>query len=307
MINKDVLIIGAGPAGMSAALYLARSKYSFEIVEKNMIGGKLNITTRIDNYPGVPSTDGFTLADTMKKQLESFNIKVKFDEVIDISKEKDGFYKVFTKNDQYLVKAIIVATGTETKKIGISNEDKLVGKGISYCAVCDAFFFRGKNVLVFANERKGYLESLYLSQVVGKVYLVSDKDQDDLENNLSKLKSLENVEFISPYKITKFNGEDYLTSVEIENIETKETKTIDVDGCFPLIGEVPPTYFLNKLSLVKNRDRIVVDEKCLSKGDNPGIFAAGDIIDKNLNQVVTACNDGAIAATSTIKYLNSLK
>lgn len=304
MINKDIVIIGAGPAGMSAALYLARTKYSFVLIEKATPGGKLNITTQLDNYPGVPNTDGFTLTMLMKKQLENLNVAIERDEIKNIEKI-DGICKVFGEKEEYNSKAIIIATGSSNKKINVKNEDSLLGKGISYCAVCDGFFYRNKDVMVFANERKAYLEALYLTNLVSKLYLISDKYEDDLENNLDKLIKKENVELLYPYRIIEYRGIDNLDSVVIKNIDTEETKEIKVSGCFPLIGDVPASYIINKLNIETNKGYIVVDVDMRTNIE--GIFAAGDIIDKSLRQVVTACSDGAIAATSAIKYLNNLK
>ena len=171
-IIKDVGIIGAGPAGMSAALYLARSKYSFLLIEKEMSGGKLNITTQIENYPGVGSIDGFTLGMNMRNQLKSFNISIKKDNCIDVKKVDEGF-EVIGEKDSYLFKILIIATGSKTKGSGIKDEEIYYGKGISFCAVCDGFLYKNKDVAVFASSRKGYLEALYLANIVNKVYLIN--------------------------------------------------------------------------------------------------------------------------------------
>lgn len=304
-VIKDIGIIGAGPAGMTAALYLSRSKYSFEIFEKEMSGGKLNIITSIENYPGIMSTDGFSLGMNIKKQLDAKGIKIKKEEVNNIVFEKDMF-KVTTIENIYYFKKIIIATGSLNKKLNIQNEEKYIGKGISFCAVCDGFLFKKKDVAVFANSRNGYLEALYLANLVNKVYLISDNDKDDDENNLASLKSLKNVEFLSPYKIISFNGDETLKSIDIESLDNKEQKRIEISACFPFVGEIPASYFLNNLNLNMNKNGYIIVDKNMETSFK-GIYACGDIIDKPLRQIVTACSDGAIAATSIIKELNSKK
>lgn len=303
-INKDVVIIGAGPAGMSAALYLSRTKYDFVICEKEMVGGKLNITTEIENYPGIGKTDGFSIASAMKNQLKQLGIDITKETINDVKKTDSG-YELIGQNNTYLSKTIIIATGSTTKKLGIENENKFTGKGISYCAVCDGFFFRNKDIVVFANSRKGYLEALYLSNLVNNLYLVSDVDNDDLEGNLATLKEKSNVIYLPFNKITKFQGEEKLTKVEITNVNNKEIKSFAVEGCFPFVGDAPSNYVALKLGLYMNNNYIITDKFMATSSE--GVYAVGDIVDKPLRQIVTACSDGAVAATAIIRYLNTLK
>ncbi len=302
IVNKDVLIIGAGPAGMSAAIYLSRSKYTFSIIDKSAAGGKLLITTRIDNYPGVKRISGFDLANLLVDQLKDLNIKIEHDEIIDCEKNDKGFF-VKGRNSDYQVKKIIISTGSSNKKTGLKNEENLIGKGISYCAVCDGFFYRNKEVMVFANETKGYLEALYLTDLVKTLYLVSDKDEDDSLENLKILKNKDNVIFYPYYKIADFIGDEYLTGVKIKSLKDGEIKTLEVEGCFPFEGDIPMNYFLRKLNVSTEKGYIVTDINM--KTNEEGIYAAGDIVNKSLKQIVTACSDGAIAATNVIKSLNS--
>src|SRR5574344_2655974 len=205
-INKDILIIGAGPAGVGAAIYLSRSKYSFCIVEKEMIGGKLNTITQIDNYPGFVSISGVELIQKYQEQLKDRNIEVLHDGINGITKGNDLF-QVVGDNNTYIVKTIIIATGSSNKKSGVPGEREFLGKGISYCAVCDGFFYRNKDVLVFANASKGYKEALYLEQLVAKLYLINDNNKDDEDGDLLKLKNSNKVEFLNPYKIAEFAGD----------------------------------------------------------------------------------------------------
>ncbi|MFA6666999.1 MAG: FAD-dependent oxidoreductase [Bacilli bacterium] len=304
-INKDILIIGAGPAGVGAAIYLSRSKYSFCIVEKEMIGGKLNTITQIDNYPGFVSISGVELIQKYQEQLKARNIEVLHDGINGITKGNDLF-QVVGDNNTYIVKTIIIATGSSNKRSGVPGEREYQGKGISYCAVCDGFFYRNKDVLVFAHDAKGYKEALYLENLVNKIYLVNDNNIDDNDNDLATLKKSKKVEFFYPFVIKEFLGnEEGLTGVVIKDNTNNIEKNISCIGAFPFVGDTPSSYFLMSLGLKMDGGYIDVDSNCESS--IKGVFAVGDIVHKSLKQIVTASSDGAIAATSAIRYLNSKK
>src|SRR5574344_16402 len=304
-INKDILIIGAGPAGVGAAIYLSRSKYSFCIVEKEMIGGKLNTITQIDNYPGFVSISGVELIQKYQEQLKARNIEVLHDGINGITKGNDLF-QVVGDNNTYIVKTIIIATGSSNKRSGVPGEREYQGKGISYCAVCDGFFYRNKDVLVFAHDAKGYKEALYLENLVNKIYLVNDNNIDDNDNDLATLKKSKKVEFFYPFVIKEFLGnEEGLTGVVIKDNTNNIEKNISCIGAFPFVGDTPSSYFLMSLGLKMDGGYIDVDSNCESS--IKGVFAVGDIVHKSLKQIVTASSDGAVAATSAIRYLNSKK
>ncbi len=304
-VNKDILIIGAGPAGISAAIYLSRSKYSFVLLEKEMVGGKLNTITDIENYPGFTTISGPELIMKYQEQLKARNIEVTKDNIQGITKEEDLF-KVVADNNTYLVKVLIIATGSTNKKAGINGEKEFLGRGISYCAVCDGFFYRNKDVLVFANESKGYKEALYLEKLVNKLYLVNDNDLDDEDNDLEKLKNSKRVDFLYGFSIKEYIGDEFgLTGVILENTKTRDELSLNVSGVFPFIGEIPSSYFLNTLNLDMNNGYINVNSNC--ETNVIGVYAIGDIVRKPLKQIVTASSDGAIAATSAIRYLNNKK
>ena len=304
IVNKDILIIGAGPAGISAAIYLSRSKYSFVLLEKEMVGGKLNTITDIENYPGFTTISGPELIMKYQEQLKARNIEITKDNIQGITKEKDLF-KVVADNT-YLVKVLIIATGSTNKKAGINGEKEFLGRGISYCAVCDGFFYRNKDVLVFANESKGYKEALYLEKLVNKLYLVNDNNLDDEDNDLENLKNSKRVDFLYGFSIKEYVGDEFgLTGVILENTKTKDELSLKVSGVFPFIGEIPSSYFLNTLNLDMNNGYINVNSNCETNVE--GVYAIGDIVRKPLKQIVTASSDGAIAATSAIRYLNNKK
>lgn len=305
IVNKDILIIGAGPAGISAAIYLSRSKYSFVLLEKEMVGGKLNTITDIENYPGFTMISGPELIMKYQEQLKARNIEITKDNIQGITKEKNLF-KVVADNNTYLVKVLIIATGSTNKKAGINGEKEFLGRGISYCAVCDGFFYRNKDVLVFANESKGYKEALYLEKLVNKLYLVNDNNLDDEDNDLENLKNSKRVDFLYGFSIKEYVGDEFgLTGVILENTKTKDELSLKVSGVFPFIGEIPSSYFLNTLNLDMNNGYINVNSNCETNVE--GVYAIGDIVRKPLKQIVTASSDGAIAATSAIRYLNNKK
>ena len=305
IINKDILIIGAGPAGISAAIYLSRSKYSFILLEKEMVGGKLNTITDIENYPGFTLISGPELIMKYQEQLKARNIEVVNDNIQGITKE-EGLFKVVADNNAYLVKVLIIATGSANKRTGVKGEKEFVGRGISYCAVCDGFFYRNKDVLVFANESKGYKEALYLEKLVNKLYLVNDNDLDDEDNDLESLKNSKKVDFLYGFSIKEYVGDEFgLTGVILENTKTKDELSLEVSGVFPFIGEIPSSYFLSTLNLDMNNGYINVNSNC--ETNVVGVYAIGDIVHKTLKQIVTAASDGAIAATSAIRYLNNKK
>jgi len=301
-INKDVLVIGAGPAGISAAIYLSRTKYDFVLLENKSLGGKLNIITEVENYPGFLNISGYELTQKFSEQLKARNVNITYDEIKSISK-KENIFEVICSEKTYIVRSIIIATGSSNKKSNVPGETTYLGKGISYCAVCDGFFYRNKDVVVFANESKGYKEALYLEKLVNKLYLVNDNNLDDLENDLDTIKKSKRVEFLYPFLIKEYIGdENGLTKVIVKNKHSNEEKELLVYGAFPFIGDIPSSYFLKNLNLDLTNGYINVNSKC--ETNVKGVFAAGDILNKSLKQIVTACSDGAIAATSAIKFLN---
>ena len=302
-INNDATIIGAGPAGMSAAIYLKRANIDFNILEKSMPGGKLNMATEIDNYPGISKVDGFTLTMNFVNQLSELGVKIDSDEVLKIEKE-DNFYKIFTKNHEITTKAIIIATGMNPIKKQVINQYKFLGSGVSYCDVCDGFFFKGKDVLVYGNNKRAYLEALYLSDLVNQINFVHDSNFEDCLEYQSLI-SKENVKTYSGYKLNKIDGEEKVSEVTIEDLKTKEEVTLKVDGVFPLFDETPSNYIFESLNFETERNFFIVNNKM--ETNIPGIYAAGDCVKNELKQVVTATRDGALAASNAISYLRKVK
>lgn len=302
MVNTDILIIGAGPAGISAALYLARANASFVWLEKSAPGGKLLNIHEVGNYPGIPNANGFDLAMSLLKSTESLGVSSTYGEVKNVHKE-DGRFIVATEDETYSSLALIVATGLSNVPT-IPGEKDLFGKGVSYCATCDGPLYRGKTAVIYGKGFQALEEALYLQAIVGKLYLITPEEEYEGEKMmLDSLLAKDNVTLLTGTKISKIIGESALSSTECEGKDgVFEIKT---DVVFPLFGEKSASAFLSPLGLESNRGFIKVDANMASSCE--GLYAAGDIVDKTLRQVVTAASDGAIAATSAVQYVRKAK
>ena len=295
----DVIIIGAGPAGMSAAIYLKRAGIDSVIFEKYAPGGTLNKTHNIENYPGYTDKDGMTLAFRMYSQIEELSIELKIEEVINIEKEKE-YFKVITNKDEYLVNYIIIATGKVPRKLDIKNADKYEGKGISYCAVCDGTLYKNKDVAVIGGGNSAMQAASYMSGIANKIYIINRSsslraDKKEQESVLSK----ENVEVICDSKVIEVLGDDEkLTGIKLDN-----NKTLNLDAIFVCIGQDSNSMYYQNLNLQTDDKGVIVDSNM--KTNLNGIYACGDSISKNLYQVVTATSEGAIAAFDIINKLKN--
>ena len=294
----DIIIVGAGPAGLTAAIYARRANKKVLVLEANTYGGQIVNTKSIENYPVNPGISGFDFATKLYNQAKDLGAEIKFEKVIDIT-EKD----VKTPKETYQTKTIILATGADNRKLKLENEERLTGKGISYCATCDGAFYKNKIVAVQGGGNTAVEDAIYLSDIAQKVYLIHRRDSFKAEEILiNELKTKENIEIILNSTITKLNGENKLESVDITN-NNKETKTIEVEALFIAIGQVPETENFKKLININEQGYVIANEDCKTNIKN--IFVAGDNRTKGLRQLVTATSDGAVAATQAIKYINS--
>ena len=297
----DIIIIGAGPAGLTAAIYARRALKKTLVLEAISYGGQIINTIDIENYPVESHISGFDFATKIYNQAKDLGAEIQFEKVTEIENHPQEKI-VKTNKREYKTKAIIIATGVDNRKLGLVNEEKLIGKGISYCATCDGNFYKKKDVAVVGGGNTALEDALYLSNVANKVYLIHRRDEfrGDLKE-IEKLKEKDNVVFIYNSNITKIIGDNKLDSIEVTN-NNEEKKEIEVSGLFIAIGKVPENeIFKNTINLDKN-GYIKTDENCHTNVD--GIYAAGDIREKNLRQLVTATSDGAIAATEAVKYIN---
>lgn len=301
MENKKVIVIGAGPSGITACIYLKRAGFDPYLIESTMPGGKISSTFRVDNYPGFDSISGADLAFKMMGQLQKNEIEIHFETVLEVKKKEELVY-IKTDSEEYQAEAVIIATGTKEKKLNIPGEEEYFHKGISFCAVCDGGFFKNKPMAIIGGGNSALEEALYLENIAKPLYLIHRRKEfrgdqiliDELEKN-------ENVKILTPYIPLRFIGEDKLTSLVIENVETKEQLTIEVNATFEYVGASANTSFIKDKEILDEKGYIIVNSKMETAVK--GIYAAGDVTVKELRQIVTASNDGAIAAINVSSYL----
>lgn len=290
----DVIIVGAGPAGMSAAIYACRANLKTLIIEKDTPGGQMVKTKIIKNYPGYKEIDGPSLAYQMYEQINELPLQFAFEEVKDLTIQ-DNLKIIHTSSASYMGKNVIIATGTSYKNLSVVGERKFIGRGISYCAVCDGKLYTDKTILVIGASYSALKESLYLAKFAKKIFLIHDRSFFDEDQTLfDEVSSHPGISVLSPYRLKKIIGDDQLTGVEVINEKTNEIVELSVSGIFPFIGSTPSTSFLSSFDLFNANGYMEVDSHFESK--IPGIYGVGDVINKELRQVVTACSDGAIAA-----------
>ena len=295
----DLLILGAGPAGLTAGIYGARGGLDTVIVERKSFGGQAAITPEVENYPGVQHTDGFTLTFTMEQQARSFGVDFVYDEVESVSLD-DNVKSVTTKNNGVIeAKTVIIACGAEAKKLGVEGETALIGKGISYCATCDGRFFKGRPVAVVGGGNTAVEDALYLSAFASEVYLIHRRDQLRASAVLADKVKNSSVHILWDSVVESLEG-DPLEKINVKNVKTGERKALDVACVFVAVGQTPASnMFTDKVA--HENGYILADENMATSVE--GVFVAGDIRKTPLRQIVTACADGAIAAESAIKYL----
>ena len=290
----DCIIVGAGTAGLTAAIYLRRASKKVLVLEAKSYGGQIVNALKIENYPGEPNISGFEFAEKIYNQSLDLGTEILFEKVINIENNFD-YKEVITSKNRYKCKAIILATGSDNRKLELENEDNLIGKGISYCATCDGNFYKDKIVAVIGGGKTAIEDALYLSDIASKVYLIHRRDLDKIDK--------ENIETISNSNIVKIYGDNKLGSIDIKNKDGKITN-IKIDGLFIAIGRIPENQNFAKLINLDEKGYIIANEECNT--NVPGIFVAGDARTKKVRQLVTAAGDGAIAATEVLKYIKAL-
>ena len=298
----DIIIVGAGPAGMTAAIYAAQARKKILILEKSVYGGQIVTADKVKNYPGFEEISGYEYATKLYNQVKTFNPDFKFEEVIEIKNNND-FKEVITNKNSYRGKSIIIATGSKNRKLGLPNEDKLIGKGVSYCSTCDGMFFKDKIVAITGGGNNAIDDAVYLSDIVKKVYLIYRQKDFKIDSiNLDKLKEKDNVEFILNSNITELIGNEKLESIVVKDNDTNKETNVIVDGIFIAIGHIPVSSMCKNLVKTNELGYIIANENCNTNIE--GIFAAGDIRIKPVRQLTTACSDGTVAALTACKYLN---
>lgn len=303
MMEYDVIIVGGGPAGLTAGIYATRRNLKALVITKN-IGGQVTLTHKIENYPGFIEITGTELAELFRQHAEALGVEIAMDEVIEIRKNAEKDFTIKTLYGmKYKAKAVILAIGREHRMLNVSGERELIGKGVSYCFTCDGPFFKDKVVAVIGGGNSAFRAAEYLSEIAKKVYLIHRRDKFRAEETLiERVKSKENVEFVLNTVVKEIIGKDKVEALKVENVKTRKERIINVNGIFIEIGHVVRRDLIEKLGLKTNeKGEIIVDKHCQT--NIPGIFAAGDCTDIPEKQIVIAAGMGAIAALSAYKYI----
>ncbi|MDF2613716.1 MAG: thioredoxin reductase [Clostridia bacterium] len=297
---KDIIIIGGGPAGLTAALYGGRAKLDTLVLEKQFHGGQMINTNEVENYPGVLEITGPELSAAMYEHANRFGAKIAFEEVIGLEVNYP-VKKVITTNGTYETKTIILAMGAKPRQLGVEKEQELWGKGVSYCAICDGGFFKDKEVAVVGGGDTAVEDALYLSRLAKKVYLIHRRNELRAAQVLQERLFASSVQVIWDSQVSKLYSEQTLTGIAITNIKTNEVTDMDLQGLFIAVGSVPATKLVNGVVELNEQGYILANEKCETNID--GVFAAGDIRQKELRQIITAAADGAICIYQAEKYI----
>lgn len=299
----DVIIIGSGPAGLAAAIYAKRAELNLIVIEKAALsGGQIINTYEVDNYPGTPGISGFELSTKFREHADQLDTTFITGEVTSFRLE--GNEKILTLDDgtEYITKAVIIATGGVPRRLNVEGEQKLSGTGVSYCATCDGAFFKNKIVAVVGGGDVAVEDAIFLARICKQVYIIHRRDQFRASKSLnSRLLSTENITVLWDSVVEKINGEEIVTSIDVNNIKTNESKTFEVSGVFIAVGYLPNSETYKNIIATDDWGYIKAGENC--ETDIPGIYAAGDVRTKDLRQIITAASDGANAITAVEKYL----
>lgn len=296
----DTIIIGAGPAGLTAGIYARRGGLTTVIIEKQSVGGQAQNAADIQNYPGIPSTSGFDLCYAMMNQCTTFGADFVFDTISQINLDGEVKQVMLASGAEIEGKTVIIASGASARKLGVENENEFIGKGVSYCATCDGAFFKGKTVAVIGGGNTAAEDALYLEKLAKKVYLVHRRDALRADKILCDRLEKSGVSIIWDSVVESLSGEDKIAQVTLKNVKTDALTPLSVDGVFVAIGEIPNSQLFENVEKTPSGYIVTND---VMRTNIHGVYAVGDVREKSLRQVVTACADGAIAADDIIKSL----
>lgn len=301
----DVIIIGSGPAGLTAAIYAKRAQLSFAVIEKSgASGGQIINTYEVDNYPGIPGIGGFDLGMRFREHADKLGAEFVTGEVISLTLEGDTKIITMDNGEVYHTRSVVIATGGAPRHLGVPGEEKLSGMGVSYCATCDGAFFKNKTVAVVGGGDVAIEDAIFLARICKQVYVIHRRDQFRASKSLvSRLLEMKNVTIIWDSVVEAIHGEDQVESVEVRNLKSDERRIYEIAGIFIAVGYLPNSETYRDIVAVDNAGYIIAGENCMT--NIPGIFAAGDVRTKELRQIITAAADGANAITAVEKYLNS--
>ena len=300
----DITIVGAGPAGLTAAIYALRADKKVLLLEKETFGGQITYSPRVENYPSQLAISGNELAEMMLSQVMEHGAEIELAEVTGITSSGDG-YVVHTDNGTFETKTVIIATGSKHRQLGLDGENELVGEGVSYCAVCDGAFYNGKKVAVIGGGNTALQDAVLLSDICTEVTVIQNLAQMTGESKLvSKLSTKDNVKFVFNTIVTDLiSNEGGLSAIKLLNTSNEEYSTLEVDGIFVAIGQKPENKPFENLTKLNDYGYIIADEACLT--DTKGVFVAGDCRTKAVRQITTATADGAVAALAACRYLDN--
>lgn len=302
MEKKQLIILGSGPAGLTAAIYAKRAELDVLVVEKNMMsGGQVLNTYEVDNYPGLPGINGFEMGMKFREHADRLGVPFISDEITGLEKTEDG-YVLTGETGTYKGTALIVATGATHRKLGLPREEELVGRGVSYCATCDGAFFRGRDVAVVGGGDVAVEDAIFLARLCRQVYVVHRRHELRAAKSLqARLLSMENVEMVWDSVAEELTGEDLVDGLVVRHVKTGEKRRLEVDGVFVAVGILPNSELIKGLADQDESGYLKAGEDGVTS--SPGLFVAGDVRTKNLRQIVTAVSDGANCVTSVERYL----
>ncbi len=297
----QVIIIGAGPSGIACALKLKAANIDFLLIDGSTPGGKVNIAPRVDNYPGHKEIPGPDLAFVFFQRLMDAGISICGETVSSLTLENDKF-SVKTGSNIYFSDFIYIASGTKERKVGLEKEDELLGHGLSYCALCDGHFFKGKEICVIGGGNSALKEAIHLSHLASKLFIVHRRNQfRGSEKLVEELREKDNVVILTPFIPLEIIGEDRVEGLKIKNVETSEERIINVDGLFPLVGQIPNTQFIKIDNVIDEYGTIPVNKEHESNVKH--LYAGGDVLPRNIRQIYLAEHDGMVAASNIIEAI----
>lgn len=307
MSKYDVVVIGAGPGGMTAALYAARANLNVAMLDRGIYGGQMNNTDDIENYPGFTTIKGPELGEKMYQGTVKAGVNFVYGDVQNVTVDDQQMKHIQTDSDELVASAVIIATGSNSRKLGVPGEEKFSGKGVSYCAVCDGSFFKGKNVTVVGGGDSAISEGLYLANVTDGVNVIHRRDQLRAQKVLQN-RAFDNdkIDFTWNTSVTEILGdENHVTGVKIHNNQVGDDTTLDTDGVFVYVGNFPNSQIFNNLNITDQAGWIITNDQM--ETTIPGIYAIGDVRQKQLRQITTAVGDGGIAGQNAFEYFEAIK
>jgi thioredoxin reductase (NADPH) len=305
MEKERLIVIGSGPAGLTAAIYAARATLDPLVIVGNQLGGQISITAEVENYPGFPDPDmtGPDLVDRMFRQAERFGARFEYDEVIEVDFARGSPFFIKTNGKEFESEAVIVTAGASPRRLGVPGEEEFIGRGVSFCATCDGFFFRGKDVVVIGGGDSALEEGLFLTKFANKVSIVHRRDELRAGPTLQKRAfANEKIEFVWDTVLDEIVGNGMVSAVNMRNVKTSETDQMDTDGVFIYVGHYPNSKFLEGQLAMDEQGYVIADEKM--RASIPGVFAAGEIQDSYFRQIATSVGQGCAAAMQCEKWLS---